>query len=176
MTNTMEMVRATPGDVDVVVGILTEVAQWLGTKGMAGQWPPEIPRDFIAACVERGEVYLAMQGDEVVATVALQWSDPDVWGDVPDDAVYVHRLAVRRPHAGKGLGRRLLRWAEEMAGKHGKQYLRLDCWAENPVLVRYYAGIGFDRRGEVRIGTWRGVLYQRPVAKSPVDGTKDGLD
>ncbi len=43
----------------------------------------------------------------------LQWSDPFFWGDNDTDAGYVHRLAVRRDHAGRGFGEALLAWADE---------------------------------------------------------------
>lgn len=163
MAAALEVTLAGPDDVDTVMAVMTEVAQWLITKGMDRQWPPVIPREFIAASVGKGEVYLARLNGGVAATVALQWSDQHIWGDRPDDACYVHRLAVRRQHAGQGLGLMLLRWAESVACQRGKGYLRLDCWAENPVLVRYYANAGFTQVGEVTVGTWKGALFERAL-------------
>jgi hypothetical protein len=45
-------------------------------------------------------------------TVTLQWSDKKFWGDLPLDAGYVHKLAIKRSYGGKRLGLRLLAWAE----------------------------------------------------------------
>lgn len=163
MADTLQVALAQPSDLDEVMELMTEVAQWLIQKGCEGQWPPVIPRDFIAASIERGEVYLARQGNQVVGTVTLQWSDLSMWGERPPDACYVHRLAIRRTHAGQGLGRELLRWAEQTALQQGKRYLRLDCWADNPFLPQYYTDAGFTYCGEVKVGTWRGCLFERPL-------------
>lgn len=159
----LQVTLAQPSDLDAVMDLLTEVAEWLVEKGCEGQWPPVIPRGFIAATIERGEVYLARQGSQVVGTVTLQWSDPATWGERPPDACYVHRLAIRRVFAGQGLGLRLLRWAEGVARQHGKRFLRLDCWADNPALMRYYPEAGFTYRGAIRIGSWRGALFEREL-------------
>jgi protein-tyrosine phosphatase len=95
-----------------------------------------------------------------VATLALKWNDPTFWGDRPADAGYVHALAVRRAHAGSGLGARLLAWAEEQVAAAGREYLRLDCRAENDELRRYYERQGFAPRGEVSVDEFTSALYE----------------
>jgi len=69
-------------------------------------------------------VYLPVLAGHAVGTFALQWSDTETWGEVPDGAGYVRGLAVRRVFAGMGLERGLLRWTENMVSLSGKQYLR----------------------------------------------------
>jgi protein-tyrosine phosphatase len=88
--------------------------------------------------LERGEFYLARVDGEAVGTVALLWQDAAFWGERPPDAGYVHALAVRRAHAGDGLGAKLLDWAEQQAAGAEREYLRLDCPAENVELRGYY--------------------------------------
>jgi len=41
-------------------------------------------------------MYGARLGGETFGTLALQWSDAEVWGDVHEDAGYVHGLAIKR--------------------------------------------------------------------------------
>lgn len=79
----------------------------------------------------------------------------------PDDAGYVHALAVRRELAGRGFGERLLEWAEERVAAAGREFLRLDCRSDNPVLQAYYERLGFERQGEARIDDFVATLYQR---------------
>ncbi len=163
MAAAIEVMRAGPEHLDDVMRILTEVNTWLIAKGITGQWPPVIPRDFIAGSLERDEVYLVRQGEAVLATCTLQWSDSGIWGDAAPDAVYVHRLAVSREHGGKGLGQLMLDWAATRARAEGKAFVRLDCWAENPYLVEYYPQMGFRQVGEVSVGAWRGCLFEKAV-------------
>ena len=166
----IEILRAEPADLDTVVSILEEAAQWIIAKGIE-QWPATFPQHWrtrIAESIERREVYLAWLDGQPVGTLALQWSDRMVWGDVPDDAGYVHRLAIRRAFGGKGLGRELLGWAEDMVAVAGKEYLRLDCMAENPALMRYYERAGFVYRGRVEGQGWNASLYEKRVRADPV--------
>lgn len=125
---------------------------------------PEIPQHIIASSLERGETYLSCINNEVVGTTTLQESDPLIWGDVPDEAFYVHRLAIRRTYAGRGLGLQLLCWAEEAARAVGKRYLRLDCWAGNDALRRYYESAGFSDRGEQFAGGFHCRLFDKAVS------------
>ena len=108
-------------------------------------------------------MYLAKLGELPVGTLALQWSDEETWGEVPKDAGYVHGLAIRRSLASRGLGRELLRWAENQAASSGKKYLRLDCMTENRALNEYYKRAGFVYRGRARVRGLEVSLYEKEV-------------
>jgi protein-tyrosine phosphatase len=115
----------------------------------------------VAALVERGNFHLASLDGETVATFALLWDDPAFWGEQPPDAGYVHALAVRRAYAGRGLGERLLDWAEAQAAAAGRGYLRLDCMSDNAVLREYYERLGFEPRGEAVLDDFEATLFER---------------
>jgi GNAT superfamily N-acetyltransferase len=137
---------ATPEDVETVGRLLDDASTWVGDLGFR-QWPLPFPRDEIAAAIERGEVYVADVDGESVATVTLLESDP-FWGERPPDALYVHKLAVRRDHAGRGIGAALVEWAVQRAARGGRSFLRLDCLNADPGIRRYYESLGFEDRGE----------------------------
>jgi GNAT superfamily N-acetyltransferase len=156
----LEVRRAGAEDVDEIVRVLSEAAAWLLARGIR-QWPDPFPRERVLAVVARGDFYLASSGGETVATLALMWSDPTFWGERPPDAGYVHALAVRRAHAGRGIGASLLDWAGEQVAGAGREYLRLDCLAGNAELRRYYERHGFELRGEVAVDDFTSALYER---------------
>jgi ribosomal protein S18 acetylase RimI-like enzyme len=160
VSDTLDVRRAGPEDVDEIVGMLSEAAAWLIAQGIR-QWPDPFPRDRVEALAGRGDFHVARLDGETVGTLALLWSDPTFWGERPDDAGYVHALAVRRSCAGRGLGARLLGWAEERVARAGRGYLRLDCRAENSALRRYYERHGFEPRGEVAVDEFTSALYER---------------
>ena len=160
------MVRAAESDADTVQSILEEAARWLTYRGIGGWTPGSFPRRRILERIGRGEMYLAGLAGQTFGTLALQWSDEEVWGDTPGDAGYVHGLAVRRDFAGRGLGRELLRWAEDRVALSGRSYLRLDCLAENQGLNEYYGRAGFRCRGRARVWGMELNLYERRVRPS----------
>lgn len=155
--------RAGPTDLDTVLGILEDAARWLTSRGI-DQWRPgSFDRRALADRAGRGELYLARVDGRPAGTLTLQTSDPLFWPGAPDDARYLHKLAVRRVHAGQGLGRRLLQWAEEATAAAGKRYLRLDCMAESVALRAYYEAAGFAHRGDKYGKDWSASLYEKIV-------------
>lgn len=159
----IEVVPAKPADIEAVLSILEEAARWLASRGI-DQWRlGSSPRDRVVNRIERGEVYLAVIDGRPIGSLVLQWSDEETWGDVPEDAGYVHGLAIRRALAGRGLGRELLRWAENRAAAAGKEYLRLDCAAGNRALNGYYERAGFAFRGWASVRGLEVSLYEKEV-------------
>jgi ribosomal protein S18 acetylase RimI-like enzyme len=140
-------VPAQLADLEEVADILEEARQWLISKGITDQWPRPAPPEAIAWSIERHTTYLAYREGKAIATFTLQASDEATWGAVPDDALYLHGLAVCRAFAGQQIGERLLQLAAEISKAAGKHYLRLDCWAGNEPLSRYYERAGFEYRG-----------------------------
>ncbi|MER5648408.1 GNAT family N-acetyltransferase [Streptosporangium sp. NPDC002524] len=167
--------RATDGDLDGVLALLAEAAGWLNRQGVR-QWPADgFPAGRITPLIGEGVLYLLDREDEPggregeggpVATLALDGhADPEFWtrGDDPGSALYVHKLAVARDHAGMGLGEALLDWAGLRALALGKRWLRLDCSKDNPRLQGYYRGQRFAHLRTVDLPhRASGALFQRP--------------
>jgi len=107
--------------------------------------------------------------EKIIGTFTLNYTDPFdqmLWEDLVDDwsdAVYLHRLVVKREYKGYGLGPKALTFAEQEGLRKGKHYLRLDCMADNKLLKAYYREkAGFkefdDYAGERLFGR-----FERPI-------------
>ena len=159
----MNVRRAQQEDALTVAGLLDEATVWVNDLGFS-QWPLPFPRDQLAAAIDRGEVYVVESEDgEGVATVSMLPDDPEYWGDQPPDAFYVHKLAVRRDQAGRGIGAAIVEWANAEAAEAGREFLRLDCLADNPGIRDYYEDLGFEHRGDLVLDGQKMSLYERPV-------------
>jgi GNAT superfamily N-acetyltransferase len=134
-------------DVETAAGLLDEATVWVSELGHE-QWPFPYPRDELAAAVDRGEVYLAELDGEAVGTVSILADDPVYWGERPPDAHYVHKLAVRRHRAGRGIGAAIIEWADNGAAAAGRTFLRLDCLRDDPGIRAYYERLGFEHCGD----------------------------
>jgi GNAT superfamily N-acetyltransferase len=154
--------RAYHEDAETVAVLLDEASAWVDDLGFS-QWPLPFPRDQIAAAIDRGEVYVVEAEDgEAVATVSMLQDDP-YWGERPPDAFYVHKLAVRRDRAGRGIGTAIVEWANAEAAEAGREFLRLDCLADNPAIRTYYEDLGFQHRGDTVADGRTLSLYERAV-------------
>jgi GNAT superfamily N-acetyltransferase len=155
--------RARHGDADTVAELLDEATVWVGELGFE-QWPLPFPRDELAEAIDRGEVYVVEgEDDEPVATLVLLQDDPQYWGDRPQDALYLHKFAVRRDRAGRGIGAAVVEWANAEAAEAGREFLRLDCLCDNPRIRDYYEDLGFEHRGDLVLNGRNMSLYERPV-------------
>ena len=93
----------------------------------------------------RRRFFLAFLGATAVGTMRLTDSDPDFWPEAdPGEAVYLHRLAVRRSAAGGEVSFALLRHAAEIASARGARYVRLDVLSERSRLRAVYERFGFQ--------------------------------
>lgn len=164
--NDLHIRSAVLDELHTVEGLLIEASEWLSSRGIdQWQFPPH--RDRITRALDRGEVFLAEVDGRPIATLQVDChADPEFWTaeDEPEDALYLHRMAVTREFAGTGIGAVLLDWASERAAAVGKRWLRLDAWKDNAGLHRYYESQGFilvrvidlPHRGS-------GALFQRAV-------------
>ncbi|GAA2902273.1 hypothetical protein GCM10010517_68160 [Streptosporangium fragile] len=169
ITPRLTLRRATDADLGGVLALLAEVAGWLDRRGVR-QWPAAgFPAERIAPLIGEGVLYLLDAGDGAgvpAATIALDGhADPEFWtpGDDPRAALYVHKLAVARAHAGRGLGEALLDWAGLRVLAQGRRWLRLDCSKDNPRLQDYYRSQRFAHIRTVDLPhRASGALFQRP--------------
>lgn len=153
----MEVAPAQPEDTEEVMSLLVETAEWLKSRGST-QWEGLLEgKDShdTANAIRRGDVIVCKQDGEIAGMVLLlskpsPW-DLRLWGDQAfdgDGAVYLHRLAVRRKYARTGLGRAILNWSTTGIYFAGKQWMRLDCIADNRILNSFYAASGYAYDGE----------------------------
>jgi GNAT superfamily N-acetyltransferase len=159
------------GEIDLSVDILEEAAVWGGSDGRT-TWPlgwfldPTGPgRARLHKDVASGSLYIVWLYGTSAATFALLDADPMLWPAAADDALYLHRFAVRRSAA--GVGRRAIAWMVDEVRRRGRSYLRLDCREDNPGIRSYYERCGFTAVGETTTDRLRLSLYELAV---PADG------
>jgi GNAT superfamily N-acetyltransferase len=147
--------RANPQDATLVVDVLREAARWLEQRGMPLWKEHELDPEQIAADVANELFYIAESSGDAAGVMRLQEEDPLFWPDAAQgEAMYIHRLAVRRKYAGGGVSNALLRWAFERTRSLGRRYLRLDTDAARPRLRGVYEAFGFRHRDDRRVGPY----------------------
>lgn len=148
-----------------------EAAAWLGALGTDQRSKPfpdeETQTGRLLAGIVAGETWMVRDGASTVATITVNsYANPLLWTEeeCAEPARYVHKMTVRRSHAGFGLGRLLLDWAGDRAAQEDAKWLRLDAWTTNTALHRYYMRQGFQHvRTVIRPDYPSGALFQRPA-------------
>lgn len=132
---------ACSGDIDEVVRLMHDAAAWMSAKGTPAWDVARIDRTFAETFVLRSELLVASCSDGIVGCCTLSAEDPEFWPDaLKGEAAYLHKLAVRRTHAGRGVSSALIEACRHAARTQGCAKLRLDC---HPNLRGLYERLGF---------------------------------
>lgn len=164
MSSLIEIRQAVPADTEIVSRILVEVAQWQEQAGAPLWLDGELGPEKIGAEISSGLFFVAEYANDPAGTVKFQLEDQLFWPDAPNpDAAYVHRLAVRRRYAGKGISMALLAWAVDQTQRLGRRFLRLDCDADRPKLRAIYESFGFQHHSYRHVGSYFVARYELDV-------------
>lgn len=153
LDNEFEIQMASVEDIDVIYNLIKDTAQWIENQDV-NQW------EYIAAgggydeikeTITKHETFKIVKNGELAGTFSLNYTQTDwdikLWGQLNDGAVYLHKLAISRHQIGKGLGRKIIQWAQEYVKSKGIEIFRLDCIADNPKLVNFYTKCGLENLG-----------------------------
>ena len=157
----IEIVRAEPSDLAAIRSIMLEAAGWLAESGQQMWTPDDFTIEKLRLFAQADELYLARNRDVPIGTVILQWEDKFFWPDFPPgESAFIHKLAVRRSVAGKGVSTTLIEWAKATAAKAGRKYLRLDCDPSRPGLCAFYESAGFNLHSKRQMGRFSVARYE----------------
>lgn len=155
-TDGFNMEQATPQDTKEVLALLVNTAKWFQSKG-SSQWGDllkGVDSHRTDERIQAGDVFVCRENGGISGMVMLlkkpsEW-DKTLWQQQPSasDAIYLHRIAIHRNYANKGLGKKILNWACESTQFEGKNRMRLDCVAHNEFLNSYYKEENFTYKGE----------------------------
>ena len=157
--------QATADDTHALVDILTEALQWVERLDGTIMWVEgELEEGLVRAEAEAGMFVVAEAEGRIIGAVRFQLEDQLFWPDIDgSDSAFVHRLAVRRSHAGQGVSTALLQWAVDRARALGKRYLRLDCDADRPRLRALYEQFGFRLHSYRQVGAYFVSRYELQI-------------
>lgn len=153
--------KAGNDDRESLLEIMIEAAEWMQLNGI-GQWvPQQFTMDMVNTYLHTRDVFILQSQHVPAGMFTLQDNDPDYWGTLNIQGYsYLHRLIVRVPYRGQGLGERMIREAVRITHSYGRKGLRLDCRATNTRLNQFYQSLGFEAKGKGRLDDKDYVLYE----------------
>ncbi len=106
-------------------------------------WP-----DYDKAVLQQDVVdqrqFKVVSGDKIAGVFSVCYDDVVVWRERDQaNAIYLHRIVVNPDFKGQKLFGKVLRWAEQHAVEKQRPLIRMDTWADNPIIIAYYQSFGF---------------------------------
>lgn len=148
----MVMKKADRESMGEVSSILIEAAEWMISKGFKNWNPETLKTAKLIENYDTNEFFICYIGDEAAGCLRLQEEDELFWPGFPDDeALYIHKLAVRRKYSGNGVALFMIDWAKEKVNESKRKFLRLDCIADRKKLCEFYEKNGFTKIDEINV-------------------------
>jgi GNAT superfamily N-acetyltransferase len=162
----MKIEAATSADAPMIVSVLQEASGWLAGNGKALWSAIEISKERILCDASKGLYHVARHDEELAGVMKFELEDAYFWPEVPPGtSAFVHKLAIRRAWAKKGVSTDLLAYARIYARHLGRDNLRLDCVADRQGLRSLYEAFGFVLHDIVRIGNSSYARYELRTAE-----------
>jgi predicted N-acetyltransferase YhbS len=100
----MNISQSVEADCEPIATVIREASVWLENLGRPLWRSAAITAESVRNDVEAGRFIVARKNSEIVGVVRFQLQDPEYWPELTDDtSAFLHRLAVRRSVAGKGV-------------------------------------------------------------------------
>jgi len=151
--NDLRLRRAGEADLDGIHCLYNAATEWLNGQGIR-QWDADVYPTYETArsAFEDGHLYCIGE-DPAAATMILNDIEPAPYAGVswkhPGRALVIHTLVVHPEYSGRGLARRLLRYAERRAAETGYDCIRIDVFPDNAAAVKLYTKYGFEFAGDI---------------------------
>jgi len=132
-----------PEDLDFIFGLFDRSIAYQEAKGYP-VWK-NYDKNALVRDVEVRNQYKIIVDAQIGIVFSVRYGDKVIWREMDQgNAIYLHRIVVNPALKGQRLFERILSWAKKQASQKGLRYIRMDTWANNPTLISYYKGYGFD--------------------------------
>ncbi len=141
-----ELQPAEEKDLSNIRKVLQEASEFKYSQGDDIWGPKPFTDDEVGKMIASGNMFVYKVDGGVAASVLLLPNDERMWGEEQggdNTALYVHKLNTGNAFRGQEIGKKVMKLAEDIAGKSGKTKLRLDCPYDNENLYNYYIDLGF---------------------------------
>ena len=81
------------------------------------------------------------------------------WQDKTNQFLVVHRLGVKEESWKKGIGKKLMIFAENLVVEKGLKSIRLDTYSGNPKAMEFYINLGYQQLGHIYLKEGKNEYY-----------------
>lgn len=142
----MQIKNCTTGDIPAMIK-LYEIAKEFQKEKSNWHWenfePAQLKKE-----IEEDRQWKIEEGKNIACIFLTAYDDPYIWGDRNNEpSIYLHRIVTNPAYRGKNYTAKIIEWAKEFGKQRGKEFIRIDTWAENKKLTDYYISCGFSFLG-----------------------------
>ncbi|WP_435171443.1 GNAT family N-acetyltransferase [Paenibacillus glycanilyticus] len=158
----MEIRSIRESEIDLFIQVLMEGASWIAANKKRMWDEADLQAHSLMEGLTINNFFAAFMDGEIAGVMILQDEDRFFWPEDPEgEALYLHKLCIRRKYAKTGLSDRMIGYAKNLAGTSQKRFLKLDCAADRAALRQFYEQHGFALVNErLAMETYPAAFYQ----------------
>ena len=124
-------------------------------KANIDQWDSTYPnRKIISEDIRNKSFYIFLINDKIIGGINIDKIQDKTyldieWKDKSNKFLVVHRLAVRQEFWKKGIGNKLMIFAESLVKEKKLNSIRLDTYSSNTIAINFYLNLGYIKKGEI---------------------------
>ena len=146
--------KAKINELDEIMNMYTSCVDGM-QKANIDQWDSTYPnRKIISKDIRNKTFYIFLINDEIIGGINIDKIQDKTyldieWKDKGNKFLVVHRLAVRQEFWKKGIGNKLMIFAESLVKEKKLNSIRLDTYSSNPIAINFYLNLGYIKKGEI---------------------------
>ena len=149
--------KATIDDVEPIAQSYTDLLLYEQEHGTYTKWEMNVypTESYARSKVERGEMYVLEDSDEICASMILNQEQAAEYRDIPwhfhaedDKVMVIHTLCIPPQKSKRGYGTKMVQFAKEFAKDAGCEVIRIDTNVINTPAKILYPKNGFLIAGE----------------------------
>ncbi|WP_105618014.1 GNAT family N-acetyltransferase [Vallitalea okinawensis] len=150
----MNIVKAKMEDSTYILSLIKQCVEVMNRRGN-DQWDEYYPNmDVINDDIESGDLYILKDNHHIQGIITLNDKQEKEYLDIQWEysegrQLIVHRLAISPNYQGRGLGDKLMQFAEEKARELGYDSIRLDTYVKNKKAIYFYEARDYIKRGNL---------------------------
>ena len=146
--------KAKINELDEIMNMYTSCVDGM-QKANIDQWDSTYPnRAKICEDIRNKSFYIFLINDKIIGGINIDKIQDKTyldieWKDKSNKFLVVHRLAVRQEFWKKGIGNKLMIFAESLVKEKKLNSIRLDTYSSNPIAINFYLNLGYIKKGEI---------------------------
>lgn len=145
--------KANLNDINQIMEIINETVKEMKSYNNT-QWDENYPQDKdFAKDIELGELYVDKEDNTIMGFICVNYIEPVEYNDLnwskDEKCMVIHRMAVNSKFRNKGVGTKLMNFAEELARKNGVNYLKTDTYSINTKMNSLFRKCNFKLVGQM---------------------------
>ena len=156
--------KAEKNELDAIMQVYKSCVSGMIAQGI-DQWDKTYPnREIIEQDLEIGDYYIGLIDNEIVAGIKIDSvQDPTYltidWADKTNNFMVVHRLCSKTKVWNRGVGKKMMEFAESLAKKNNCVSMRLDTYINNPKAIKFYKRLGYNQLGHIHLKADKDIYY-----------------